>query len=87
MNKKKVSNCISLVIIIVICILFIYRIFIADSASNPPLLGPIMLLLGWLTINNRFIGQEYSNKKMEFVSITNLICIFLLLILVNFSSL
>ena len=82
MNTKKMTLLLSRIIILFIACIIVYQIFINDSYSSP-ILSPIVLLLGLLTINNSDLSKNFT-KKTEIINIVNLCYIFLLLILTNF---
>lgn len=82
MNTKKITILLSRIIILFIACIIVYQIFINDSYSSP-ILSPIVLLLGLLTINNSDLSKNFT-KKTEIINIINLCYIFLLLIRINF---
>lgn len=82
MDTKKIVKLLSRIIIIFIAVIVIYRLFIENKYSSP-ILSPITLLLGFLTINNSNLSKKVT-EKIEIINIINLCYIFLLLILINF---
>lgn len=83
MNTKKITILLSRIIISFIACIIIYQVFINDEYSSP-ILSPIILLLGLLTINNSDLSKNVI-KKTEIINIVNLCYILLLLILINFA--
>lgn len=83
MNTKKITILLSRIIISFIACIIIYQVFINDKYSSP-ILSPIILLLGFLTINNSDLSKNVI-KKTEIINIVNLCYILLLLILINFA--
>lgn len=83
MNTKKITILLSRIIISFIACIIIYQVFINDKYSSP-ILSPIILLLGLLTINNSDLSKNFI-KKTEIINIVSLCYILLLLILINFA--